>query len=473
MNTMKLNRLLFSVFFGLLFVLPGVGVSHAQIASALIREGETLPGDSSGFLISDIMQHKAQNGVGGFAYNVKTFDVPGTGSTTQTISHLWGNTTGGAGTVLRSVSTFGNFEQFAFGQSGMSDAGVLANRASSTHTLSGSDLLQGLWLDSTLILNEEDEISTLPGNFSTNNDAVGITRSGTPYWRTSYSTTGGTSDGSAILLGDDLTVLLKSGDSIAGITQVVDSTTNAIRLDLRFSANGTNYINEVYVDTGGSTTNDGVMVSNGAALLAGGSVIREGSSVSASIGGFAGELYGNFDHFGITESGSYLITGDTDAAETLDEFIMIDGEIVLREGDEIDGLTLNGAIECAFQNEDGDWAAVWDVDFGTDNLEALIMNGEILLLAGDLVDWNNDGLIDGSDQNGFITDFTNSSRGLTLSDRDANGNVRLLFNADVDLNGTVLEGGFSMSFSAVPEPSSMMVLLLAVGPMLGRRRRRI
>ncbi len=75
------------------------------------------------------------------------------------------------------------------------------------------------------------------------------------------------------------------------------------------------------------------------------------------------------------------------------------------------------------------------------------MNGEILLIEGDLVDWNNDGLIDSADQNGFISNLSS----VKLSDRDANGDVRLLFNADVDLGGTVREGGMSTSVSAVPE----------------------
>lgn len=460
---MKINRLLLSPVLGILFVLLGIGASHAQIASALIREGDTLPGDASGFLIKDINTSSAQNGVGGFAYNVETFDAAGTGS----IFHFWGNTTGGSGTVLRTTATFGDSEQVSFDQFGMSDTGMLAYRSST------SDSRNGTWLDSTPILNEEDSISTLPGNFSTTNAAVGITRDGTPYWRGLYSTTqfdSVTNSSAAIFYGTDLTVLLKSGDSIGGITETVAASYSALDLDLRFSANGTNYIEQVLIDTG-SNTNDGTMVSNGAAMLTGGSLIREDSTVPTSIGGLTGELYDSFDRFGITESGSYLITGDTDAAETLDEFIMIDGEIALREGDQIDGLTLNGAIESAFLNEDGDWAAVWDVDFSGTNVEALIMNGEILLLEGDLVDWNNDGLIDGSDQNGFITDFRSSSRGLTLSDRDANGDVRLLFQANVDLDGSVLEGGFSMSVSAVPEPSSMIVLLLAAAPMLTRRRR--
>lgn len=466
-DNMKSRSLLFACGIALLFGLPSV--SNAQIASALIREGDTLPGDSSGFLISNINIYNTQNGVGGYAFNVETFDAAGTGE----IDHIWGNTTGGSGTVLRTQTTIGNFEQTGIYQIGMSDAGALAYRGISNDTLSGTTNMWGAWVDSSLVLNERDPIANLPGNFSTASTAVDITRDGTPYWKGGYSPNLGDSTGAgqaAIFFGTEQTVLLRDGDAIVGVSETVAASYLAIDLDLRFSALGNSYISQVLVESG-SLDNDGIIVSNGAALLAGGSVIREQSLIPTSVGGLAGERYDNFDRLGITESGSFMITGNTDAAETLAEFIMIDGEILLRDGDVVDGLTLNGDIESAYQNEDGDWAAIWDVDFGANNLEALIMNGEILLLEGGLVDWNNDGLVDGLDQNGFITDFSSGNRGLTLSDRDANGNVRLLFNADIDLNGTLLEGGFSMSVSTVPEPSSLFVLLLASGPMLARRRR--
>ncbi len=455
----------------LAIVLLTASTSSAQTASALLREGDTVPGDSSGWLINwgPGSKYSAQNGVGGFAFQVDTVNA----AETEGVNHIWGNTTGGTGTILRTAATFGDFEQQpeSFREFGMSDAGSLGYRAKSNNTNSGASVW-GTWVDSSPILNAEDPISTLPGYFSTYNSGVGITRDGTPYWTGRYSTTqGGSATGIAIFYGTDLTVLLKSGDSIGGITETVTASSTAIQnLNLRFSAAGTSYINRIRVDTGPDTS-EYIMVSNGDAMLAGGSIIREGSSVPNSIGGLAGELYTGFSRFGITESGSYMINANTDAASTRDDIIIIDGEIILREGDEIDGLTLNGSIESAFLNEDGDWAAIWDVDSGADNLEALIFNGNILLLEGDLVDWNNDGVINGSDQSGFLTDFNSSTRGLTLSDRDANGDVRLLFYADVDLDGTVLQGAFSMSVSAVPEPSSMFVLVLMAGPMLARRRR--
>ena len=113
---------------------------------------------------------------------------------------------------------------------------------------------------------------------------------------------------------------------------------------------------------------------------------------------------------------------------------------------------------------------IWDVDQGGSSLEALILNGELMLLEGDLIDWNGDGVIDAMDEDGFIDNFTGITS-LTLSNRDINGNVTMGFTADVNINaGTILEGGFLMSVNVIPEPGfgSGVVIL---GLLLVRRRR--
>ena len=54
------------------------------------------------------------------------------------------------------------------------------------------------------------------------------------------------------------------------------------------------------------------------------------------------------------------MTGDTSGDIAIDEFVLIDEEFVLREGDQIDGLTIAGSIESAAYTEAGDWAVIWD-----------------------------------------------------------------------------------------------------------------
>lgn len=185
----------------------------------------------------------------------------------------------------------------------------------------------------------------------------------------------------------------------------------------------------------------------------------------AGIGGLAGENWGNFDFMGITESGSFMFTGDTDADSAMDEFVVLDGQIVLREGDAVADGVFDGSIEGAYLNENGDFACIWDITNADGNLEALILNGDLVLMEGDLVDWNNDGIIDALDQGAFLTDFTGISA-LTLGDRYGTDLVDIYFTADCDVAGSILEGGFRMT---VPEPATLSLLLLGSLALLRRR----
>lgn len=133
---------------------------------------------------------------------------------------------------------------------------------------------------------------------------------------------------------------------------------------------------------------------------------REGTLVPVSVGRDGAENWDNFDFSGISEAGNYFVTGDTDGNTARDEFVFMNDNIILREGEQVSGLTLDGAIEGGSMNENGDWAIIWDVEQGGDNLEALIVNGEFLLLENDLADWNGDGTIDVADDGFAITNFT-------------------------------------------------------------------
>jgi hypothetical protein len=89
------------------------------------------------------------------------------------------------------------------------------------------------------------------------------------------------------------------------------------------------------------------------------------------------------------------------------------------------------------------------------------VNGDLVLLETDLVDWNGDGNVDGADSGFSISNFTGISA-LTLSERDANGNVSAFFTADaVNDNGLDLEGAFSVTV-AIPEPSSFIFFASAM-----------
>ena len=423
---------------GLLFVLFTVvfgSISHGQIASALLREGEPLPGDMLGVQISAI-NNTATNAVGGYAFTV---------TTDGSFSNVWGNLAGGAGTVLRAEETIGNLEITGFESFfGISDTGQIAYGTTTNDLVSGETGLDGVFLDATVVLNERDPVATLPGEFSTFNSRPGITASGIPYWVGGVANAqGATTQDRVLFLGTALTPVFRGNQNIVGIPETA-TTSGPVDFDVRFSALGTNYIN--VVDVNAPAASNVVVVSNGEVMMAGGSIIREGTLIPAAAGGI-GDNYSAFDFLGINESGSFMITGNSNAAAATNEFVMIDGEIVLREGGMVGAGTLAGDIEGGFMNEDGDWAVIWDAVIDAVNREVLIVNGELVLVEGDAVDWNGDGMIDAADEGAVLTDFTGITS-LTMSRRDAMGMVRLYFTADaVTVSGT-LEGGFELTYEA-------------------------
>ena len=95
--------------------------ASAQIASALLREAEPLPG-APGETISSL-NNTAVNHNGGYAVTVNS-----TGSGT-TLSHVWGSASGAAGALLRTEGVFGDFQQtsfesfFGFGNAGPPNSG--------------------------------------------------------------------------------------------------------------------------------------------------------------------------------------------------------------------------------------------------------------------------------------------------------------------------------------------------------------
>ena len=395
-----------------------------SVASALLREGEVIPGTMGN--VATAINNSATNGFGGFSFTLTADD---------NISMIWGSLNVGPPTVLRLEGplaglTVTGFESFF----GMSDTGRFCYGTTADNPGTGATGLDGVFLNDMLLLNEDEPVADIPGTFSTFNSRPGVTANGIPYWVGGITEKkGGGTDARVLFMGTDATALLMSGDSISGVAEPIGG--SGIDFNLRMSHCGTNYIMASFLDGG-----DDVLHINGEALTTDGAVIRTGVEIPESVGGI-GDSFDNFDFFGVSENGSYMATGDSDGNTATDEFVMIDGQIVLREGDSIGSGTLAGAIEAGFRNEDGDWAVVWDANLGAANLEVLIFNGDVILTEGDLVDWNGDGVIDTSDDGAVIDNFTGINS-LTMSRVDATGTLRMYFTADVDVNGEILEGGF-------------------------------
>lgn len=395
------------------------GTAAAYVASALVVEGLSLPGGPVGQTVSAI-SNSAVNHAGGYAFTVNSTDG------VVTLSHVWGAAAGGPGDPLFSEGTYGDYEQTSFESFfGISDAGEAAYSPLCNDLVGGGTGLDAVWLDAGVQMIEAAVYPNAAGYFWSFGSRPGATADGRAYWQGGFTNVqGGATQLRGLYIGPSATPLFVSGDVVSGVGLAVGA--NGFDFDYRVSALGSHWLSPLLLETG-STTNDQHLVMDGAAVTAGGAYVVEGGTVPEAIGGLPGELWSAFDLCGVTEAGDWMVTGDTNAAIDVDEFVMVNGEIVLREGDSAGGYVIAGAIEGAYLNEDGDWAVIWDIVVDAVNVEALILNGDLLLREGEAVDLDGDGL---AEPTSLLTDFTGISA-LTLSDRDAEGRVRLYFTADV------------------------------------------
>ncbi|MEZ4648256.1 MAG: FlgD immunoglobulin-like domain containing protein [Candidatus Eisenbacteria bacterium] len=407
----------------------------AQVASALIHEGDPFVGD--GETITSL-SNSAVNHADGYAVTLNA-DLGG-----NTTSYVWGSADGGAGGVLFMEGAYGQYIQTSFESFfGIGDAGEVSYSPSCTDTVSGSTGLDAVWLDQAPIAVEEDVYPNDPNRFWSFGSRPGVTADGVPYWVGGVTDTqGGSTVDRGLFYGFDATPLIFSGDMLAGLPVPVTN----ISFDYRFSSLGTHYVAEVTLNASSSV--DTAIGIDGAVAESNGQPVREGVVIPVESGGDGVETWAGLDFVGITESGDWMLTGNTAGGSTAtDEFYARDGVLVLREGDVLDGETLTGAIEGGYLNADGDYALVWDIVGETAALEALIVNDQIVLVENDEVDWDGDGLVDAGTR---LTDFTGISS-LTLGDRFGD-EVDAYFTADVEIPITLArQTGWRSALVAAPD----------------------
>ncbi|MEN1680423.1 MAG: PEP-CTERM sorting domain-containing protein [Planctomycetota bacterium] len=408
-----------------------ISTAAAQTATAIISEGDTI-----GATTVDVIRFSGDsNATNGFVLQLDTADD---------VAHIWGSVDGMTpNDVVRTAGTIGGFVQNSFdGEIGLSDAGVVTY-GTDIDEVSGAPVGKAVYQDDTLIVKNGDAAAGTATNFI---DVVS-TAAGTPSFF-------GISPDNGLFVGAGLSNSPQIGDLILGLA--IDGFDEFQHGNS--DANGP--IQEVNIDTG-SSADDGIVLINGAPIATASGNIRENDLIPPANGGI-GDAWDNFDFHRINEAGDYLITGDTNqTGGTADEFVSINGVIIAREGDLIDGGIIDGGIENAVLNEDGLWAAIWDFDSdltgGSTDEEAIYVGDasgvlDLLIKEGDTV------TVNGATQT--LTDITT---GIEIGDIQPNGSYNVWFRG-------VSDGVQRQFVITIPEPTTLT--LLSLGGVLGLARRR-
>ncbi len=411
-----------------LFISP----SSASTATAIISEGDPLGGST----VDVIRFSGASNSSNGFVVQLDTADGA---------AHIYGSVDGVTpNAIVRTAGTIGDFVQSTIdGEIGLSNAGVVSY-STLIDEVTGAPIGKAVYQDDTLIAKVGDAgVGT-----STNFIDVVSTHGGTVSFF-------GISPDNGLFVGAGLSNSPQIGDMILGFP--IDGFDEFQHGNS--DANGP--IQEVNIDTG-SSSDDGVVLINGAPIPSGAGHIREGDAVPPADGG-VGDNWDNFDFHRINEAGDFLITGDTDqSGGTADEFVSINGVIIAREGDLIAGGIIDGGIENADLNEQGIWAAIWDFDTdltgGSADAEAIYVGDasgvdQLLIKEGDSV------MVGGATQT--LDDITT---GISIGDIQGDGTYNVWFRG-------VSDGVQRQFVITIPEPATLVLLGLSIVAIQARRQR--
>ena len=174
----------------------------------------------------------------------------------------------------------------------------------------------------------------------------------------------------------------------------------------------------------------------------------------------SGDNWDNFDGVSINSSGDYAFIGDTDGNSNTDQFVAVNGAIVLREGDITSAGTVNGnGTDAISINDLGQLAIIWEMDLGASsgNTESLLfardpanIAGSLyrLLSLGDEIDTSGDGVADFR-----VQDFRAAHTvgpGLDLAE-----DGRVFVRVDLDsIDGTIVDDQALISL-ALPTPCNI------------------
>jgi hypothetical protein len=387
--------------------------THAQLATALIREGDTL---STGDTVAGVAA-VAANRLGGFAF----ITTPPTGG----LNHIWGTATGSNPAVLVTEGTYNGYTQTSFETSAFGISDTASAGYSATVTQGDS-----MWVDTTPVT-IDGEPSTVPGFFWVFSSRPKMTAAGDVYFGAGLSTTsGGSTVNRGLFKGSPAQPVLLGNDVVPALPAPLAPSESYF--DARYSTDGQHYMVPVTILTG-STTTDRSVVLDGGGMMVGGTLVQEGSLVPVSAGGDGTELWQNFGSVSINNNRDYIMSGDTNRATATDDYLLLTGQMILRAGDVLpNGQTITGAVGEVQINNDGDWGALWSTILNGVTAEVILFNGEVIVREGDPIDFDGNGQ---ADPGVTISDLTNIT-GLAFGDRDAQGRVAVYLTGLVDTLGT-------------------------------------
>lgn len=319
----------------------------------------------------------------------------------------------------------------------------------------------GVYTNGGTLLRETSAAPGLPGLFNSFNSRPSMDEGGAAYWVAGFTDTqGGSSDGRVFYRAANPTSATPTFEIVYQSFEVIDGFTvgnGGVDFTYDVSSDGRWLATEIVFNDTPSTGDDNMVYLFD---LAGGTRTRLGREGDAT---GAGDNFDNWDGVKVNNAGDVLIHGDTDGATTDDEFIAFNGGIIARDGDLIGGRTF-GTVDSADLNNAGWIAAIADTEAGESlffGFDADTSGWSVLLETGDALDFDGDGIADGT-----LTDFNVSSavsNGLDLSDAGL-----LYLEIDyLDVDGLEVEGIIGVR---VPSPGAGVGLVVAMAGVWRRRR---
>lgn len=423
------------------FAVIGLGspFAFAQVSVGLVAiEGGTLLGGGAGTVTN--LNTPSVNGLGqvGFTGAITT----GVGTATTNFVFVNDKIT------LRNIDVGSPVLTGAETQMGLSDTGGFIFSPS-------ADGADAVFTHNGLLLRDGDAAPGFPGQFNSFNSRPLMAADGTAFWVAGNSASAGGTTTQRVLYKatpSGGTFTISSFLAGGGVVGSVTTTAQGISFDYDVSDNAAFVIGEGSI-AGATTATDTFVYLNNSVIA------REGDAIGSS-------TWQNFRHNGVNNAGNYIIYGDD--ASTVDDIIVYNGAVGVRQGDVVAGLTLGSTVDGAAINNLNQVVHIWDL-VGTQPNEALFFgNGaalgssSLLLRTGDLIDTTGDSVADYTLVN-FLAS-TGVAKGMDFGD-----DGRVFVEVELTpIGGTgVLEAIIAVT---IPEPAG--IGLIAAAGLLGLRRRR-